>query len=135
MKKLILATIALCGLLSVSSCCNDSRCHDDKDKKCEVREGLVSTHTRRAHHVHQYLSPEERAAAKDHITRETLPGASHERIDADGAKMVNDSRGIKPCDKREKCDKCRKHDRKKDKRCRDSKQECKDAKRDKHDKH
>ena len=91
MKKYILSAIALLGIISISSCCNDHKC-EVTGKDGQVKEGLVSRHTRKAHAVYQVLTPEEHEAAKEHVTFETAPGVSHIKIDKEGAAIVNKMR-------------------------------------------
>ena len=89
MKKIFLMAIVALGALSFSSCCNDSKC-DNKTE--EIHEGRVSTHTTKSHFVHQDITSEERELVKEHITNETAPGVSTVNIDAEGARIINESR-------------------------------------------
>lgn len=61
--------------------CNDS-----------IKEGRIWTHTKNSHVVHQQLTPEEKEMVNSHISNETTFGSSSASIDAEGAKIVNESR-------------------------------------------
>lgn len=93
-KKLYLGMA--CALTLVFGSCENKVAHEG-GVNCDstVKEGRIWTHTKNSHVVQQELTPEEKEMVKDHITYQTTFGSSSASIDAEGARMVNESRARK----------------------------------------
>lgn len=92
MKKIYYLGIAFVMAIGFSSC--EKKVAHEGGVNCNdtIKEGRIWTHTKKSHVVHQELTPEEKELVKDHITNELTFGSSSASIDAEGAKIVNDSR-------------------------------------------
>lgn len=91
MKKIVFFGTAFFVAVTLGACSGHSSAENEE---CLIHEGRISTHTTKSHQIHQSITVEEAELAKDHITCETAPGVSYKNIDAEGARMINESRKL-----------------------------------------